>query len=297
MKLPGLKSLQAFNAVGRHLNIRRAAEELGIDHSVVSRHVRALQNELGLRLVETTRHGVALTPAGRDYHAVICAAFDQMGAATARLAREAGHLRLAVWSIPGFALRWLTPRLDDFRRHSPRIDLVVRSTDVHPDLLAFEADIEIAYGGRRAARGLRSLELIRPRVFPVASPAWVATHPRVRAPADLLGVPLIHEESSDQWKAWLEAAGVAAPDRLSGPRLWHAHLAIEAASRGQGVALANELIAGEAVDSGELVEVTRSAVTLEPYVFATRADRWQEPHVARFRRWLLARLQHSGAAP
>jgi LysR family transcriptional regulator, glycine cleavage system transcriptional activator len=296
MKLPGLKSLQAFNAVGRHLSIRRAAEELGIDHSVVSRHLRALQDELGLRLVETTRHGVALTPAGRDYHAVICAAFDQMVAATAQLAREAGHLRLAVWSIPGFALRWLTPRLDDFRRHSPRIELVVRSTDVHPDLLAFEADIEIAYGRRRAARGLRSLELIRPRVFPVASPAWVATHARVRAPADLLGVPLIHEESIDQWKAWLEAAGVAAPDRLSGPRLWHAHLAIEAASRGQGVALANELIAGEAVDSGELVEVTQSAITLEPYVFAARSDRWREPHIARFRRWLLARLQRSAAS-
>ena len=67
MRLPGLKSLQVFDVVGRHLNIRRAAEELGLDHSVVSRHLRALQDELGLRLVETSRAGVTLTAAGRDY--------------------------------------------------------------------------------------------------------------------------------------------------------------------------------------------------------------------------------------
>src|SRR5215470_11541490 len=120
MRLPGLKSLQVFDVVGRHLNVRRAAEELGLDHSVVSRHLRALQDEVGVRLVETTRTGVALTPAGRDYHAAITAAFDEMAAATAKLARDNAAHRLVVWSIPGFALRWLTPRLDDFHRRYPR---------------------------------------------------------------------------------------------------------------------------------------------------------------------------------
>src|SRR5215470_7313465 len=209
MRLPGLKSLQVFDVVGRHLNIRRAAEELGLDHSVVSRHLRALQDELGLRLVETSRAGVTLTPAGRDYHAAVATAFAEMSAATTKLLRAHETQRLIVWSIPGFALRWLTPRLDDFRRRHPRIDLVLRATDVHPDLAAFEADVEIVYG-KPNVRGIRCAELARPRVFPVASPAWVATHRHVREPADLVALPLIHEESTDQWRAFLIAAGVDA---------------------------------------------------------------------------------------
>ena len=271
--------------VGRHLNIRRAAEELGLDHSVVSRHLRALQDELGLRLVETSRAGVTLTPAGRDYHAAVAAAFADMSAATTKLLRAHETQRLIVWSIPGFALRWLTPRLDDFRR----IDLVLRATDVHADLAAFEADVEIVYGEPNA-RGIRCAELARPRVFPVASPAWVATHKHVRAPSDLVALPLIHEESTDQWRAWLIAAGVDPPERLTGPRLWHAPLAIEAAARGQGIAIANELIVREELAAGALVEVMRTSVRLEPYVFATRTDRWTQPPIARLRSWLMRNL-------
>jgi DNA-binding transcriptional LysR family regulator len=290
MKLPGLKSLRVFDAVGRHLNIRRAAEELRLDHSVVSRQLRALQDELGIRLVETSRTGVILTAAGRDYHAAIAAAFAEMSAATARLTRGHDTDRLLVWSIPGFALRWLTPRLDDFRRRRPKIELVLRATDVHPDLSAFEADVEIRYG-KVAARGLRTVELARPRVFPIASPAWVATHREVCAPIDLLQLPLIHEESSDQWRNWLIAAGVDPPERLKGPRLWHAPLAIEAALRGQGVALANELIVADELVTGELVEVMRTDLKLEPYTFLARADRWSQPPVAAFRAWLLKELE------
>ena len=294
MRLPGLKSLQVFDVVGRHLNIRRAAEELGLDHSVVSRHLRALQDELGLRLVQTSRAGVTLTAAGSDYHAAVAAAVADMSAAPMKLLRAHETQRLTVWSIPGFALRWLTPRLDNFRRLNPRIDLVLRATDVHPDLVAFEADVEIVYG-KPNARGIRCAELARPRVFPVASPAWVATHKRVREPADLIGLPLIHEESTDQWRDWLIAAGVDPPERLAGPRLWHAPLAIEAAARGQGIAIANELIVRDELAAGALVEVMRTSVRLEPYVFATRSDRWSQPPIARLRSWLMRNLATAAA--
>ncbi|HXW26702.1 MAG TPA: LysR substrate-binding domain-containing protein, partial [Xanthobacteraceae bacterium] len=88
-------------------------------------------------------------------------------------------------------------------------------------------------------------------------------------------------------------AGVDPPERLSGPRLWHAPLAIEAAARGQGIAIANELIVREELAAGALVEVMRTDVKLQPYVFAARADRWNQPPIARFRAWLMARLRSS----
>jgi DNA-binding transcriptional LysR family regulator len=76
--------------------------------------------------------------------------------------------------------------------------------------------------------------------------------------------------------------------------LWHAPLAIEAALRGQGVALANDFIVGDELATGELVEVIRSNVKLEPYSFVTRSDRWGQPDIARFRSWLLKNVDRPG---
>ncbi|NYZ14364.1 hypothetical protein HL658_17570 [Azospirillum sp. RWY-5-1] len=163
------------------------------------------------------------------------------------------------------------PRLDAFRSLHPAIEITLRPTDGQPDLLAFEADAAIGYDSLKRV-GVQQAMLANPRVFPVAKPA------------DLIAAPLIHEESHDQWLASFATAGVDAPARLGGPRLWHAHLAIEAAKLGQGVALANDLIAGRDLATGELVEIGTSSVALSPYVFSAKRGRWKEPAVERAKR-------------
>ncbi len=290
-RIPPFPALRAFEAVGRHRSVRKAAEELGIDHTVVSRHLRSLQTLLDVQLVRTSRQGVALTTAGAEYAAVLSRILADLTMATARVDCSRRSANLSIWSIPGFALRWLTPRLPDFTALYPAIEISVRPHDSMADLAGFEADAQIIYG-EVTAPALRSAVILRPRVFPVASPYWATAHASARGPADLVAMPLIHEESHAQWRAWFAAIGIDAPDPLRGPRLWHANLALEAAKLGQGVALGNELLCAGELAAGELTEIGSSNVALHPYRFVTRRDRWNEPALARLRNWILAQMQH-----
>jgi DNA-binding transcriptional LysR family regulator len=292
-RLPPLKALRAFVAVARLGSVRKAAESLAIDHTVVSRHVRQLQDWLGVRLVNMSRQGVSLTPLGQQYAERIGTALNEIANASADLQGDLNNRQLIVWCIPGFATNWLLPRLPDFSKAYPDIDLVLRPTEAVPDFDHNEADAKIHYGHLRTS-GLTSIVLTHPRVYAVASPGWLALNPPIATPADLLKASLIHEDTRDQWRDWFLNCGIV-PGTLRGPRLWHANLAIEAAIHGQGVALANELIVGAALRAGQLKIVTDAAPTLDPYVLITKGDAVPAKFQA-FRNWLLRSLMEFAAS-
>jgi DNA-binding transcriptional LysR family regulator len=289
-RLPPLKALRAFEAVARFGNVRRAADALAVDHTVVSRHLRVLQQWLGIRLVNTSPQGVTLTPNGKKYAERISAALEQISFASNELQESVNARQLVVWCIPGFATQWLLPRLPDFSRIYPDIDIVLRPTEAIPDFDKHEADAKIHYGHLHTS-GLTSVVLAHTRVYAVAAPHWVARHPHIQEPKDLLTAPLIHEDTRDQWRDWFLACGVV-PGTLQGPRLWHANVAIEAAIHGQGVALANELIAAPSLLSGELQIVTSAAPALDPYVLITKGEVLPAKFSA-FRNWLIRTLAGS----
>jgi LysR family transcriptional regulator, glycine cleavage system transcriptional activator len=293
-RLPPLKALRAFEAVARLGNIRKAAEALAVDHTVVSRHLRALQHWLGIRLVNTSRQGVTLTPIGRQYAERISAALEEISFASAELQQTVNNRQLIVWCIPGFATHWLLPRLPDFSSVYPDIDIVLRPTEAIPDFDTQEADAKIHYGHLHTS-GLTSVVLTHPRVYAVASPAWVAKHPNVKTPNDLLTASLIHEDTRDQWRDWFLACDVV-PGILQGPRLWHANVAMEAAIHGQGVALANELIAAPGLQSRQLQIVTSACPALDPYVLITKGEVLPAKFSA-FRNWLVRTLATSAVRP
>jgi len=295
IKMPPLLTLRAFEAVARNQSVRKAAAELGVDHTVVSRHIRTLQAILEIPLVRTSRRGITLTEAGTEYAASLHQAFSRVAVATAKLRRFRRSGILTIWCVPGFALHWLTPRLDTFQSKFPETEIILRPSDNAPDFSADEADAEIRYG--EPLDGSRYEVLARPRVFPVASPEWVARHPDMLTPAGLVRAPLIHEDNQEYWRAWLTACDVDTPDLLRGPRLWHSHVALAAARRGQGVAIANALIASEDLQSGTLVEVGTSNVVLDPYVLIAPESSWEEKRFAAFRRWLLECLGAETSEP
>ena len=284
-RLPPLSAVRAFEAVGRLASMRRAAADLGVCHTVVSRHVRNLETWLGVRLVESGPRGVALTDAGRLYHRTVAGAFDAIAAVTAELrpAAARGHLRL--WCVPGLAARWLAPRLADLQAALPGVEIVLRATTERPDLARSEADVEIRFGDAPIGGGRGEL-LERSRLFPVASPAWVGAAPAITTAADLEGVTLIHEESRDQWRRWFERCGHRPRGDLAGPRLWYASSALDAAVAGQGVALATRLQAADDIVAGRLVELLATDVELGGYWLAASETRWDEPLLGRFRAWL-----------
>jgi LysR family glycine cleavage system transcriptional activator len=286
LRLPSLIALRAFEAVGRTGSVRAAGDELAVSHTVVSRHLQNLQKSLGIVLIRGEGRGVTLTEAGLAFHAQISQAFDIIARATMSV-RPATRPTLNIWCIPGIANRLLLSRLPELTGPPRNWDVNLQPTLSHPDLVRAEADAEIVYADVVDSRGALMAEaLVRPRVFPVASPAYLARYPAITSLAELSKIALIHEESTEQWERWFELAGVFDLPPLRGQRLWHAHLAIEAARLGQGVALANDVLVADDLRSGVLVEVIPSSVYMETYQLVALKQRWDDPAIVALRDWL-----------
>ncbi|GHC95655.1 LysR substrate-binding domain-containing protein [Novosphingobium pokkalii] len=292
--LPPFAALRAFEAFGRHGGVRRTAAALGVSHAIVSRHLRALEDWLSVMLVDR-QHG-GLTPAGESYHALIGPAFDQLCTATSQ-ARGQHGTRLDVWSVAGLAYLWLTPNLPGFGRRHPGMALDLRPSDSPPDLSRREAHGDIRWylddaPGLTPPRSLMRQAVVRPRLFPVAraDAPWLKDA-AVAAPQDLLALPLLHEDSDAEWRAWFAAQGLAHTQPPVSARLWQAHMTLAAAADGQGVAITNGFLAAEHLQSGRLVELGAgnpafAACAPGAYYFTARADMWDAQPIARFRAWL-----------
>jgi DNA-binding transcriptional LysR family regulator len=290
-RLPSLSALKAFEAVGRTQSVRAAGDELGVSPTVVSRHLQNLQLDLGVDLVEPRGRGLALTPAGEAFHARVTQAFDLLRQAVHEV-RPTPRDSLNIWCIPGLANRCLLPRLPELQGKLKTQEITLQPTLARPDFTRSEADAEIVYLNQvRPGASVQAELLAQPRVFPVASPAFQARYPHLGEPSDLVALPLIHEESTQQWERWFNGTGIMTLPPLRGPRLWHAHLAIEAARLGQGIALANRFLVKEDLAAGRLVEVVPSNVRLGGYYLIAPAGHWRDPSVSTLRIWLKSVLR------
>ena len=296
--IPPLPSIRAFEAVGRLGGIRRAATSLNLDHSVISRHLRQLEDWLGVALFQRSGGQVNLTEVGARYHGRISAALAELALATVEIRGRDEEKKILVWCVPGFAAQWISDRLAIFHRAMPDYNVELRPTDVRANLLTHEADVDIRFylddwppdpGGR----GIQYVELARPPIMIVASPS-VAEQLKDISAEDLLQAPLLHEENHNQWRSWLSLNGVSRlPETMPGPLLWHAHLAIAAARNSRGLALASTFLVDADLRNGSLVELrlkgTRSVV-IGAYAFVTREDRWSFDGVLQLRRFLQAEV-------
>ena len=296
--IPPFASLRAFEAVGRAGSIRRAAQELRLDHAVVSRHLRAIEAWLGLSLFARSSPTLKLNAVGRQYHEEISAGLGAIIRATRDIVRVGDAGSLLIWSVPGFASRWLSANLDHFCTLHADIDVELRPTDASPDFISDEADGDIRFvrdiSGAAPPSGVEWVTLARPKVFPVASPEWLAAHPTRGEPEDFLDMKLLHEENDEDWRGWLAANEVKAGPGLAGPRLWHAHLTLDAARRGQGVALTNPFLIADDLRRGVLAPVTNQSgnangAAIGSYVFGAREDGAPRPALRKMRAWIVER--------
>ncbi len=288
--LPPLSMLRAFEAAARHLSFARAADELGVTHSAVSHQIRGLEDWLGDALFVRSARKVHLTPAGELLAPPLTRALDIMAEAVAeaQAASDKEDRRPVLVSVePAFAARWLVLRLDRFYATHPDVQLHLVPT---PDFVEFEdggADLAIRYG-RADWPGLIAEKLLGSASFPVVSPTLIARGEGLREPNDLAAYTLIHEDSFDDWAGWLKAAGATAVDPLKGPIFDDAHLTLEAATSGQGVALADEALAAAALADGRLVRpFDLTLETAAAYHVVYPADRPLRPEAEAFRNWLL----------
>lgn len=284
-RLPPLTMLRAFEATGRTGSMRKAAHDIGISHTVVSRHIQNLEAWIGWKLLNAGPRGVTLTPEGQSLYAATASAFQSIANASAQLRSTAGADELHIWCAPGLATRWLIPQLDDIRAAISSGEVLLRAVDHFPDFARGEADLMIGFGDFDNLPD-RAIPLAQPRMFPVASPEWLAKYGTPATLQDLTKLPLIHEDSYTQWSQWLHAAGIETDGALTGPRLWDANLGFDAALAGQGVALTSNLMVAREVKDGRLVELFDTNIRVGGYFLQTAGTNWQDARIVRFRHWL-----------
>jgi LysR family transcriptional regulator, glycine cleavage system transcriptional activator len=299
--LPPFEALRAFDAVARLGGVRKAAQYLCRDHAVVSRHLRAIEDWTGTKLIQRTPGGAVLTEDGIRYHKQIATAIDLIAGATVDLMKRGDDHRLHIRCMPGFALLWLSGRLGEFEKANPGIDIEVRPLDRLPDVLAHHTDVEIRlvapYADRiELAAELRSAEIVHTPVLAVASRDYLARSAPINEPRDLLTHQLLHEENFNRWRNWLSVHGIHEDVELSGTRLWQGHLTLDAARHGRGISLTNYVIVADDLASGRLVDVGEGKPAFQPqamgiYYFIAREKRWDTPVIRKFRQWMIATIK------
>src|SRR5256885_4428090 len=145
-RLPPLNALKAFEAAARHESFTRAAGELFVTQGAVSHQVKALEEELGLKLFRCEHQRLVITDAGRAYLEVVRDAFDRIAMGTERLQQRQNTGALTVTTSPNFAAKWLVHRLGRFAEQHPGIDLRVSASLHHVDFAREDIDLAVRHG-------------------------------------------------------------------------------------------------------------------------------------------------------
>jgi LysR family transcriptional regulator, glycine cleavage system transcriptional activator len=288
-RLPPLSALRPFEAAARLESFSRAADELHLTHGAVSHQVRALEDHLGTPLFARQGKRVVLTPAGRTFAERVRGALDELARA-ADAVRTRHENRLSVSVLPSFASRWLMPRLIGFMDKHPSIEVNVNASTALVNFGAEDVDVAIRFGNGPWP-ALVCEHFLDDEYFPVASPR-MNRGKLPRTPADLLkpGVRIIREDR-DYWPIWFRAANVPFEDRIRGPLFNDSTYSLQAASRGEGVALARRSIVGEDLERGTLKRLFTLAVpSRERYWFVSPKETANAANVLAFRDWVKEEL-------
>ena len=258
IRLPSIDGLRAFETAARLGSFERAAEQLNITPSAVSKRVATLEELLGTTLLLRSARALTLTAAGKEYLGQVGAALELLAAVPLHQRAAQRTQRLRVTTPPTFARQILVPHLEAFTTAHPEIELEVVLSIPYLASPSSDTDIEVRNGDAQAA-GVAPL--MHDVVLPVGSPGLLARLPPMRLPADLADAPLLRTPL-EPWTAWFRAAGLDWPEPAQGPKLVDLGLTLEAAVSGQGVALARPSLARAWLAAGALVPLF--ALTAEP---------------------------------
>ncbi len=260
-RLPPLAALRAFEAAARHLSFTRAAEELHVTQAAVSHQIRQLEEDLGVRLFRRLSRALRLTEAGQLLAPFLQDGFALLHAGVDRVRSAAQGSVLTVTAPPSFAASWLVPRLVQFQRRHPGIEVRLVSTMRKLDLFREGIDVGVRYG-RGAWPGLIAERLMTDDLFPVCAPGLLDE--TGGGPPALSSVQLLHVQAfPDDWPRWLAATGVGSVDAERGSWFDTAGAAYEAAAAGLGVAMGRRQLVADALADGRLVAPFATALPAE----------------------------------
>lgn len=301
---PSMSLLLAFEASARHESFTRAAEELALTQSAVSRQVQTLEAMLGVALFVREGKRIMATDAGRAYMTDIAAALTQIRNATLRaLSSEAFGKQLRVATLPTFGAKRLLPRLHELYRAHPDLQIDLHSRIEEIDFASQPLDAAITVGDGRwpnvIAHRLHAEELVlvtSPGMLKLASPARNKAK-RTKVPSErgvspsvsmLEGLTLLRVRSfPDAWREWCAHFGLPHHALHLGPSFELTSQLIQAVIAGIGVGLVPRMLVEDELASGLLCSLFEPVPSSRSYYFTYPERVRNHPALVAFREWLL----------
>ncbi len=298
--LPPLDQLEAFEAAARHLSFTRAADELALTQSAVSRQVAALEAFFGVPLFQRLHRALRLSVEGQLLQRTVVDVLQQLHQTSGMLRGEARLKTVVVTTTAGFAGLWLIPRLAGFTASRPDVDVRISATNTVVNLDRDGVDVAVRYHTQEGA-GVDGVRLFGEVVLPVCSPKLRRDASRpLKQPEDLRLHCLLHMDGLPgtqllEWPPWLRAMNL---ERLKPAGVLHFSLydqMIQAAVNGQGVALGRLPLLNDLIAQRKLVTPFKKSVVSPRsyYLFQSDASR-KKPEVREFLAWLIAEAAAAG---
>ena len=287
--------LRAFEAVARHLNFRAAAEEMALTQSAVSRQIQSLEEEVGVSLFLRHTRAVELTSAGAQLLMAVSQSLPRIDNTVRQIRQSAGRRAVALTTFASFASMWLIPRLEQFQRDNPDIDIRIDASDATLDLELADVDMALRYGPMNTMPP-QAIRLFGEQLTPVASP-WLLKGKSLTKPGDVAQFALIEAGDAHQthlewltWRRWFDEHGL---NRLQ-PKRWlyfnYAYQMVQAALTGQGIVLARLPLVAESLANGDLIEPLPKLRMDSPmaYWLIVGPRSGSRPEIRAFCDWLMA---------
>ncbi len=285
MKLiPPLNPLRAFEASARTGSISKAAEELHVTPTAISRHVKTLEDYLDVPLFHRRPSSLELTPAGRTYAISLSRAFEEIARATKNLKSSSKELHLSIRSYTTFMVKWLMPRLASFQLKHPEVHVQLSTGYESVDLERDRIDVWIRYG-RGQWPGFAIQPVFKDRIRPFAATFF---RKELKSPDDLQDYVLLrHSRRADDWSDWLEKSGAQTGRGIKTLDFDDLALVFEAADSGMGIGITQEEYLKHDQLKGKFYWPFNTVLERDTGYFALTSLRHEEnPAVGLFLDWL-----------
>jgi len=291
------RNLVVFEAATRCDNFTRAAESLGITRVAVSRQIAELEAELGCRLFVRAHRSIKLTAAGEQLAHSVNPALRSISKALDNQRASKGSQRITVTVTSAFATYWLMPRLADFSRSNPAIEVNLVVSDLYLDLDGENIDVAVRYMPA-SLTDASWRPLMREHIFPVYG-ANYSPRTSLKAPSDLLSERLLHLSGSYRpeagWAHWFQTQNLPVPEERTGIYVNTYLNMLQAAVEGQGIALAGPPLIEDMLDAGTLVALKHtSPIERDSYYVRNRSP--HSPSSQSFERWLFEKAKTRSAS-
>lgn len=289
-RLPSLRTLYVFEAAARHLNLVRAAQEIGLTQGALSRQIKSLEDHIGVPLFVRTSRGLQFTEVGDILWHHCQRAFAELNEGLTVVSGQRSRQTLLLAVARSYATRVLARRVGNFTEKYPWIDLVLDGHRHLADLIRNEADAAIRVGDGKWP-DIISERIQNDYIVPVASPLLINRIGTSELDILLKAAPLLHYSERQYWDEWLDAAGLELPQRTRNIRFTESTMVLAAVEAGQGIAIARHSLVQRELSNGELVQL--SDITLDDgiaYFFCTSSQSARRDGVRHFRDWLLSEM-------